>query len=89
MARSIVKHTISVPIPGFEELEATFNVAPTGAQVNAANDANVLGAFLLDLPNWDEVAATNEDLQDEDGTPLPKPIPLAEHFPNLPGPLGV
>ncbi len=77
----IIKHTITCPIPGYEALEVTFNVAMTHAQLDYAQRNQQHGAGLVDLPNWDEVAAELE-LTDAEGAPLAKPLPMTED--NLP-----
>lgn len=79
----IVKHAIVCPIPGYEALQATFNVGATGAQVDAANREGATAPFLLDLENWEEVA-TAAELVDADGKPLEKPLPIKEHANSLP-----
>ncbi len=80
----VIKHTITCPIPGYEALEVSFNVAMTHAQLDYAQRTGQHGAGLLDLPNWEEVAPELE-LCDAEGQPLPKPIPMTEeNLPNLP-----
>lgn len=80
---AIIKHTINVPVPGFDALEATFNVAATHAQVTFAERQGRGGSFLLDLPNWDDVALELGLVEIDPATgeptdrPLPKPsLPL-------------
>ena len=69
----IVRHTITVPIDGFESLEVTYNVGLTGAQVDLAQRQGVPAFGLLDFPNWEEVAPALGLCQpelDEEGTPV-------------------
>lgn len=79
----VIQHTISVGIEEYAALEATYNVGVSSAAADAALRENKLGVYLLDLPNWDDVAVELE-LTDDAGAPLPKPIPLTEHPGELP-----
>ena len=73
----VLAHTFPVEIAGYEALYASYNIAVSAAVVQAAAKEGVIGAFLLDLPNWDEVAVALE-LVDAAGVVLPKPIPFTE-----------
>ena len=78
--------TVSCPIPGLEAIQASYNLAVTGAQISAAMREGKLSSYLFALPNWSEVAASL-GLIDADGAPVPVPLPLNDHLDALPSDL--
>lgn len=73
----MLKHAVSVPIPGYTELEVEFNISATAAAINLAQKQGRLGDYVTDFPNWDEVAPALEFV-DEEGQPAAKPVPFTE-----------
>lgn len=77
-----LRHTFPIPIPGYEALEITIDIGLTNEQVDHGQ-ANGQHVFVLDFPNWDEVAEALEMFTDDPATgkptttPMPKPeMPL-------------
>lgn len=66
----VIKHTIGCPLPGYESLDLTFNVAMTGEEYDTARDEGDAAAGLVDFPNWTAVAESLELPRDKPAFPL-------------------
>jgi hypothetical protein len=79
----VVLSTIPCPIEGYETLQVTFNVGGSAADVAQAKQAGEGAKYVADFPNWEQ-AAPGLGLVDDQGQPLPKPLPVNEHADALP-----
>lgn len=77
-----LRHTIGCRVAGYESLEITINIGLTNDQIARAQAQGVHN-FVLDFPNWDEVAESLELFADDPDTGeptttlMPKPaLPL-------------
>ena len=72
-----LRHTIGCRVAGYESLQVTINIGLTNDQIDRAQ-AKGIHNFVLDFPNWDDVAESLELFEDDPETGEPTAALMAK-----------